>query len=159
MRRGIALGRWKPTFGTHDLCAAGILLFTADARRLGRRRSLSIIFRYEKACDPLMASSLPNLTPEQRATALQKAAETRAKRSEFTACLRTGETSGADGLEEALGDEVLGKIKLTSFLRALPGWGKVSVENFLESNTIAENRRLGGLGSIQLTAVRDAVSS
>lgn len=106
-----------------------------------------------------MASSLPSFTPEQRATAIQKAAETRAKRSEFIARLRTGETSGADGLEEALGDEVLGKIKLTSFLRALPGWGKVSVQNFLESNTIADNRRLSGLGSLQKTIVREAVSS
>lgn len=106
-----------------------------------------------------MASSLPNLTPEQRATALQKAAETRAKRAEFTSRLRTGETSGAAGLDEALGDEVLAKTRLTSFLRALPGWGKVSVESFLETNAIADNRRLGGLGNIQLTAVRDAVSS
>ncbi|MGP5623398.1 integration host factor, actinobacterial type [Candidatus Corynebacterium faecigallinarum] len=105
-----------------------------------------------------MASSLPTLTPEQRATALQKAAETRAKRSEFTARLRTGETGGAAGLDEALGDPVLVKTRLTSFLRALPGWGKVSVESFRETNAIAENRRLGGLGNIQLAAVRDAVA-
>lgn len=112
----------------------------------------------KKACDPLMASSLPNLTPEQRATALQKAAETRAKRSEFTARLRTVETSGAAGLDEALGDDVLVKTRLTSFLRALPGWGKVSVDNFLESSGIGANRRIGGLGSNQLAAVRDAVA-
>lgn len=105
-----------------------------------------------------MASSPPILTPQQRAASLQKAAETRAKRAEFTARLRTGETSGSAGLDEALGDPVLAKTRLTSFLRALPGWGKVSVESFLQSNRIADNRRIGGLGSNQLAAVRDAVA-
>ncbi len=89
---------------------------------------------------------------------MQKAAETRAKRAEFTARLRTGETSGAAGLDEALGDPVLAKTRLTSFLRALPGWGKVSIESFLEASGIADNRRIGGLGSNQLAAVRDAVA-
>ncbi|MGV0870411.1 integration host factor, actinobacterial type [Corynebacterium kalidii] len=105
-----------------------------------------------------MASSLPTLTPEQRETALQKAAETRAKRAEFTARLRTGETSGSAGLDEALGDEVLAKTRLTSFLRALPGWGKVSVEDFLDVSGIAANRRLGGLGTRQLEEVRRALA-
>lgn len=106
-----------------------------------------------------MASSLPNLTPQQRATVLQKAAETRAKRAEFTARLRTGETTGAAGLDEALGNEVLAKTRLTSFLRALPVWGKVSIENFLEASGIADNRRLGGLGTRQLDEVRRAVAA
>lgn len=105
-----------------------------------------------------MASSPPILTPQQRAVSLQKAAETRAKRAEFTARLRTGETSGSAGLDEALGDPVLAKTRLTSFMRALPGWGKVSVENFLQTSGIADNRRIGGLGSRQLEEVRRAVS-
>ncbi|AHW65671.1 Hypothetical protein CGLY_16490 (plasmid) [Corynebacterium glyciniphilum AJ 3170] len=106
-----------------------------------------------------MAPSLPTFTPEQRAASLQKAAETRAKRAEFTARLRTGETSGAAGLDEALGDPVLAKMRLTSFLRALPGWGKISIENFLEATGIADNRRLGGLGTRQLDEVKSAISS
>ncbi|OLT53438.1 hypothetical protein BJF89_17585 [Corynebacterium sp. CNJ-954] len=105
-----------------------------------------------------MSPSPPNFTPEQRAASLQKAAEARAKRADFTARLRTGETTSSAGLDEALGDPVLVKMRLTSFLRALPGWGKVSVDNFLEANSIADNRRLGGLGSNQSAAVRDAVA-
>jgi hypothetical protein len=73
--------------------------------------------------------------------------------------LRTGETSAAAGLDEALADEVLAKIRLTSFLRALPGWGKVSIEHFLQDNGIAENRRLSGLGVRQLDDVYRAVAS
>lgn len=105
-----------------------------------------------------MTNSLPNFTPEQRAANLQKSQETRARRAEFTARLRTGQTSAAEGLEEALGDEVLAKIRLTSFLRALPGWGKVSIANFLEASGIAENRRLSGLGVRQLDELRRAVA-
>lgn len=105
-----------------------------------------------------MPRSLPTLTDEQRAASLQKAAATRAKRAEFTARMRTGQLSGSAGLDEALGDEVLAKTRLTSFLRALPGWGKVSVDNFLEASGIAANRRLGGLGRNQLDEVRRAVA-
>ncbi|WP_187344685.1 integration host factor, actinobacterial type [Corynebacterium sp. CNJ-954] len=101
-----------------------------------------------------MASSLPTPTPQQRATALQKAAETRAKRAEFTARLRTGETSGSAGLDEALGDEVLAKTRLTSFLRALPGWGKVSIQDFLE--LLVSPRTGGWVGWVPASSTRCA---
>ncbi|MGP9623567.1 integration host factor, actinobacterial type [Corynebacterium sp. AOP34-AQ2-28] len=105
-----------------------------------------------------MPGSLPTLTSEQRAEALHRPAQTREKSAEFTARLRTGDTPASTGLDEVLGDMPLAKIKLTSLLRTLPEWGQASVAYFLEANSIAVNRRLGGLGSIQLSAVRAALA-
>jgi hypothetical protein len=95
----------------------------------------------------------PQLTPEQRAAALQKAAEARAARAEIKARLKMGSMS----LKDALGsdDNNVGKLKVLSLLESLPGVGKVKARNVMEDIGIADNRRVQGLGSQQKQALLD----
>lgn len=89
----------------------------------------------------------PNLTPEQRAAALAKAAEARAARADIKARLKMGSIT----LREALNsDDVnIGKLKVVSLLESLPGVGKVKARKLMEEVGIADNRRVQGLGEQQ----------
>lgn len=89
----------------------------------------------------------PNLTPEQRAAALAKAAEARAARADIKARLKMGSIT----LREALNsDDVnMGKLKVVSLLESLPGVGKVKARKLMEEVGIADNRRVQGLGEQQ----------
>jgi len=89
----------------------------------------------------------PQLTPEQRAAALVKAAEARAARAEIKARLKMGSMS----LQEALdSDDInVGKLKVVSMLESLPGVGKVKARRLMEDIGIADNRRVQGLGAQQ----------
>lgn len=94
----------------------------------------------------------PQLTPEQRAAALAKAAEARRVRAEMREALRSGEMTLADALDRS-GDDLLGGIKVKAVLTALPGLGKVKSHRLMEQLSIAENRRLRGLGRKQREAL------
>ena len=87
----------------------------------------------------------PPLSEEQRREALAKAAEARRKRAELKEELKTGKTS-LPALLERTGDEVVGKMKVSKVLEALPGVGKVRARKIMERLDISESRRLRGLG-------------
>ena len=89
----------------------------------------------------------PQLTPEQRAAALAKAAEARAARADIKARLKMGSMS----LQEALDsdDQNVGKLKVVSMLESLPGVGKVKARRTMEAFEISETRRVRGLGEQQ----------
>ena len=53
--------------------------------------------------------ALPTLTPEQRADALEKAAEARKKRAELKGELKSGKRTLADVLQQADGDDTVGQ--------------------------------------------------
>ena len=89
----------------------------------------------------------PQLTPEQRAAALQKAAEARAARAEIKHRLKMGSLSLTDALDSD--DHNVGKLKVVSLLESLPGVGKVKARKVMEDIGIADNRRVQGLGSQQ----------
>jgi len=89
----------------------------------------------------------PQLTPEQRAAALVKAAEARAARAEIKARLKMGSMSLHDALESD--DNNVGKLKVVSMLESLPGVGKVKARRLMEEIGIADNRRVQGLGAQQ----------
>ena len=93
----------------------------------------------------------PQLTPEQRAAALVKAAEARAARAEIKARLKMGSMS----LQEALDsdDNNVGKLKVVSMLESLPSVGKVKARRLMETVGIADNRRVQGLGAQQRKAL------
>ena len=95
----------------------------------------------------------PQLTPEQRAAALQKAAEARAERAKIKNRLKMGSLS----LQEALdSDDVnIGKLKVRSLLESLPTVGKVKARTVMEDIGIADNRRVQGLGSNQKQQLLD----
>jgi len=89
----------------------------------------------------------PQLTPEQRANALAKAAEARSARAEVKNQLKMGTLSLVEAL--ASGSETVGKLKVVSLLESLPGVGKVKARKIMEEIGIADNRRVQGLGQQQ----------
>jgi transposase len=81
--------------------------------------------------------ALPQLTDEQRAAALQK----------------RGGTNLTQVLKDAETDEVLGKMKVSALLEALPKVGKVKAQEIMTELEIAPTRRLRGLGDRQRKAL------
>ncbi len=90
----------------------------------------------------------PPLTEEQRRQALEKAAVARRKRAELKEQLKSGRTSLRDLLERT-GDEVVGKMKVSTVLESLPGVGRVRARKLMERLDISESRRMRGLGEKQ----------
>ncbi|MFD8492164.1 hypothetical protein SAMN05421504_105295 [Amycolatopsis xylanica] len=97
--------------------------------------------------------ALPQLTEEQRAAALEKAAAARKIRAELKERLKRGGTTLVKVLEDAAENEVLGKMKVSALLEALPGVGKVRAQQTMERLEIAPSRRLRGLGDRQRKAL------
>ena len=102
---------------------------------------------------------LPTLTPEQRAAALEKAAEVRKARAELKEQLKQGKTTLAKVLDRAESDAVVGKLKVSAVLQALPGIGKIRATQIMEKLKIADSRRLRGLGDQQRKALLSEFSS
>ena len=96
---------------------------------------------------------LPSLSPEQRAAALEKAAEIRKARAELKDQLKSGKTSLASVLDRAERDDVVGKLKVSAVLQAMPGIGKIRANQIMERLKIADSRRLRGLGEQQRKAL------
>jgi hypothetical protein len=92
--------------------------------------------------------ALPTLTPEQRQQALEKAAVARKKRAELKGELKSGTTSLKDVLDRS-GDDIVGKMKVSSVLESLPGVGKVRAQKLMEELGISASRRVRGLGAKQ----------
>ncbi|WP_420450390.1 integration host factor, actinobacterial type [Ilumatobacter sp.] len=95
----------------------------------------------------------PQLTPEQRAAALAKAAEARTARAEIKARLKMGSMSLGEALDSD--DENVAKLKVVSMLESLPGVGKVKARKLMEEIGIADNRRVQGLGAQQRKSLLD----
>jgi S13-like H2TH domain len=96
---------------------------------------------------------LPSLSPEQRAAALEKAAEIRKARAELKDQLKSGKTSLKSVLDRAENDDVVGKLRVSAVLQAMPGVGKIRANQIMERLKIAESRRLRGLGEQQRKAL------
>ncbi|MDN5914043.1 MAG: integration host factor [Pseudonocardia sp.] len=97
--------------------------------------------------------ALPQLTEEQRAAALEKAAAARRARAELKDRLKRGGTTLGEVLTQSDTDEVLGKMKVSALLEAMPGVGKVRAASMMERLEIAPSRRLKGLGERQRKAL------
>ncbi|MCB1247921.1 MAG: integration host factor [Acidimicrobiales bacterium] len=95
----------------------------------------------------------PQLTAEQRRAALEKAAAARRARAEFKEQLKMGSLSLKALLERAEDDDVIGKMKVSAVLEALPGVGKVKAKRTMEDIGISESRRVRGLGDQQRAAL------
>ena len=98
--------------------------------------------------------ALPSLTPEQRAAALEKAAEARKARAELKNKLKHGGATLAQVLKQGQSDDTVGKMKVSAVLESLPGVGKVKAANIMEELGISETRRIRGLGSNQIAALQ-----
>lgn len=90
----------------------------------------------------------PPLTEEQRRQALEKAAIARRKRAELKEQLKSGRTSLREIIERT-GDEIVGKMKVSTVLESLPGVGRVRARKLMERLDISDSRRMRGLGEKQ----------
>lgn len=95
----------------------------------------------------------PQLSEEQRARALERAAEARRVRAEVKELLKTGSLTFGELLEKVEADELVGGLKVESVLASMPGTGKVKAKRLMEAHGIADNRRLRGLGDKQRAAL------
>ncbi|MBU1493254.1 MAG: integration host factor [Actinobacteria bacterium] len=100
----------------------------------------------------------PQLTPEQRALALEKAAEARRKRAEIKELLKNATITLPELFERAESDDHVAGMKVKAVLAALPGLGKVKSQRLMVELEIAENRRVRGLGARQREALLAALS-
>lgn len=96
--------------------------------------------------------AIPKLTAEERAQALEKAKAARAKRAQIREDLKGGKLSVKQVLDMR-GDDVVGRMKVSTFIETLPGYGKAKAEKVMRELQIAESRRLRGLGDRQRTAL------
>ncbi len=101
---------------------------------------------------------LPTLTEEQRKEALAKAAEARRKRAELKNQLKAERMTLRDVLSHQ-GDDVIGKMKVSSVLESLPGVGKVRARRIMERLDISATRRVRGLGAKQKDALPAATTA
>ena len=99
--------------------------------------------------------ALPTLTPDQRAAALEKAAKARKDRAEVMNNLKRGSTTLPAVLKQGMTDDIVGKMKVSSLLEAMPGVGKVRARQIMERLGIAESRRVRGLGANQRSALEN----
>ena len=92
------------------------------------------------------------LTEADRAVALEKAREARSKRAAVREKLKRGEITLAQAID--MGDDpVIGRMKVSALIKALPGYGKAASEKIMEELDIYEGRRLSGLGKRQREAL------
>ena len=97
--------------------------------------------------------ALPPLTPDQRAAALEKAAKARKDRAEVKNNLKRGSTTLPAVLKQGQSDDIVGKMKVSSLLEAMPGVGKVRAKKIMEKLDVSTSRRIRGLGEKQKQAL------
>jgi len=97
----------------------------------------------------------PILTAEERAAALLKAAQSRKRRAEVKAKVKTGEFSIDAVLEIAANEDAIAKMRVRELLEALTGVGKVRATSLMERLNISPTRRIAGLGRHQIKELRN----
>lgn len=101
--------------------------------------------------------SLPVLTPEMRAVALEKAAAARRERSAALAEVKKGALPVATVL--AGEDPRLQRAKVRQVLLAVPGIGAVKADRLLKDAGVDPSRRVAGLGANQRKALADLLAA
>lgn len=98
--------------------------------------------------------ALPQMTNEQRAVALKKAAQVRKQRADVKKDLKAGNITLTEVLDKK-NDPVIGKMRAYDLLRSLPGVGKAKATTLMERFNISDSRRVAGLGERQLEQIVD----
>jgi len=96
--------------------------------------------------------AIPKLSEAERKAALEKAKEARIKRAEVREQLKSGKLTQAEVIEMK-DDPVVGRMKVSTLIETLPGYGKAKSEKIMNELQIAESRRLRGLGDRQKAAL------
>lgn len=92
--------------------------------------------------------ALPQLSDEQRKEALEKAAKVRKARAELREQLKSGKVTLAEVLSR-VDDPTVGRMKVSSLIESLPGYGKAKAAKLMDELDISESRRVKGLGTRQ----------
>lgn len=92
--------------------------------------------------------ALPNLSPEDRKKALEKAAQARQARADLRQKIKSGKMSFADVMKKA-DDPIVARMKVSTLLESLPGFGKAKAAKIMSELEISESRRVQGLGARQ----------
>jgi DNA uptake protein ComE-like DNA-binding protein len=98
--------------------------------------------------------ALPNLSDEDRKRALQKAAEARQKRAALRQKIKKGEMSFAQVMSQS-DDPIVARMKVSTLLESLPGFGKAKAAKIMTELQISESRRVQGLGARQREALME----
>ncbi len=96
--------------------------------------------------------AIPTLTEAERKAALEKAKEARIKRAEVREKLKSGKLTLKQVLKMK-DDPIIGRMKVSTLIETLPGYGKAKSEKIMNELQIAESRRLRGLGDRQKAAL------
>ena len=92
--------------------------------------------------------ALPNLSDADRQAALKKAAEARQKRAELRSAIKSGQMSFAQVMSKS-DDPIVARMKVSTLLESLPGYGKAKAAKIMSDLEISESRRVQGLGARQ----------
>jgi hypothetical protein len=97
--------------------------------------------------------ALPPLTAEQRAAALEKAAAARRERAAVKNRLKYAGGDLAAVIEDGRTNDVIGKMRVSALLEAMPGVGRVKARQIMDEVGISESRRVRGLGQNQVAGL------
>jgi len=97
--------------------------------------------------------TLPPLTPEQRAAALERAAEARRERARIKARLKSSGESIEQVIAAGRDNDAIGKMRVSALLESMPGVGRVRARQIMDEVGIAQSRRVRGLGQNQTAAL------
>ncbi|MDZ4654450.1 MAG: integration host factor, actinobacterial type [Coriobacteriia bacterium] len=92
--------------------------------------------------------ALPNLSEADRKAALKKAAEARQKRAALRQKIKGGKTSFVEVMK-ASDDPIVARMKVSTLLESLPGFGKAKAAKIMQELKISGSRRVQGLGARQ----------
>ena len=101
--------------------------------------------------------AIPQLSAEERQAALEKAKAARIKRAQVRDDLNNGKLSLQDVLAMK-DDPIVGRMKVSTLIETLPGYGKAKAEKIMGELKIAESRRLKGLGERQEAALLERLA-
>ena len=101
--------------------------------------------------------AIPQLSAEERQAALEKAKAARIKRAQVRDDLKNGKLSLQDVLAMK-DDPIVGRMKVSTLIETLPGYGKAKAEKIMGELKIAEIRRLKGLGERQEAALLERLA-
>ena len=93
--------------------------------------------------------AIPQLSAEDRQAALEKAKAARIKRAQVRDDLKAGKLT----LAQVIDMKEDGRMKVSTLIETLPGYGKAKAEKVMKELQIAESRRLRGLGERQQSAL------
>lgn len=97
--------------------------------------------------------ALPELSPQQRAEALEKATVARRRRAEIKTGLKKREYKVSEVIEMGETDEAIAKMRVKVLLESLPRVGPQRAGQLMDELGIAETRRVRGLGPLQRKAL------